>query len=149
MESLNLKSKIICSQIIEAMKGEQYLKVEIKYFLPLTVELLDTEIWTPFGIGNSYSFCHYYEQNGDLMQAPEMCFILVDNRDDQNLDWDQVFIFPFMYQYAATCAYELSIITDGNKVTRINRRLQVKHALLAEQWMHEIKSIGFLKKLWD
>lgn len=127
------------------MKGEQHLKIKNRPYLPLTVELLNEGIATVYGAGNIYSLCHYYEQNGDLMQSPEMCFILVDNRSDKSQDWEEVVILPYMLQVAALSIYELSISIVGQKVTIINKELQLKHTLLADQWLHEIDILNFLK----
>ncbi len=149
MESINLKSKKIFCKIIDAMKGERHLKIKNGEYLPLTIELLDQGISTLFGTGNIYSLCQYYEQNGDLMQSPEMCFIAVDNRPDKSQDWEQVVILPFMFRVAALCIYEISISIEGEKMARVNKELQLKHALLADQWLYEIQTLGFLKNLQD
>lgn len=40
-----------------------YRKIEVKGFMPLVIEKIGE---------NEYSLAHYYEQNGDLIQDPEM-----------------------------------------------------------------------------
>lgn len=127
------------------MNGKQHLKIENGIYLPLTIELIGEGISTPFGEAKLYSFCHYYEQNGDLVQDPEMCFITVDNREDKSIDWEQVVIHPYMYQHGGLSRYEISIVIEGRKIVGFNKDLQRKHASFANQWFDQIRLLGFLK----
>lgn len=144
MESINLKSKKIFCNILDEMKGRQHFTIENGDNLPLTVELLDEGIITEYGKGNTYTFCQYYSRNGDLMQSPEICFIYIDNRSDKSKDWDQVLIIPYMYQYAEICMYELSIVIVNYRIQLIHGELQKKHTRLANIWLSELETLGFL-----
>lgn len=57
--------------IADLFKGpRQSLRVEVEGYMPLTVERIGTGPSGRF----AFSFCHYGEQNGDLMRDPEVCF---------------------------------------------------------------------------
>lgn len=145
MKSLSKTAKHVFCKIIAEMKDSEHLKLEAKRFLPLTVELLGSGIDTVLGKASNYSFCNYYELNGDLMQAPEMCFLVIDERSEDDLkNWDKVHILPYMFQYADICLTECSIHISANKVVKVNDKMQYRHTLLAEQWISEIKTIGYL-----
>jgi len=145
MKSLDKVSKNIFCKLIEAMNGEQYLNIECNNYLPLTIELLDNTINTEYGIGCTYSFCNYYEKNGDLMQSPEMCFLFIDNRTEAIHDLGKAIVLPYMFQYADLELYEQSIHFEHGKIVGIDETMQSRHSLLAMQWLSEIKSIGYLK----
>ncbi len=144
MESLNKKAKEIFCSIINTLKGKQHLKLHAKNSFPLIVEQIGNNIETEFGKGCLYSFCQYYNQNGDLMQDPEMCFIMVDNRTDKSEALEQVYVFPYMYQLARLCLYECSIVIQ-DKIIEVNTAMQTKHKQLAHLWLQEIQSLGFIK----
>ncbi|OJV50981.1 MAG: hypothetical protein BGO31_10970 [Bacteroidetes bacterium 43-16] len=146
MESLNQNAKEIFCKIIDAMNGKQNLKLHAKNCFPLIIEQIGYNIDTEFGKGCLYSFCQYFVQNGDLMQDPEMCFLVVDNRTDKSAAIDDVYVFPYMYQLARLCFYECSI-DMCDKIVEVKTAMQIKHKLLAQVWLDELKSLGFLKLL--
>ncbi len=92
-------------------------------FMPLSVELIAKN-----SIGLTYSLAHYYIQNGDLMQDPEMLFIKHENGKT----------FPAMFQQAAPPIYEESIF--WNKKWKVNPCLQAEHTAFAHTWLKNIKN---------
>ena len=80
METLNKFSTKIFCDLLERMQGKQHLKIMNEPFMPLTIEKIGEGIITPWGEGEQYSLCHYYEQNGDLMRDPEMCFVIAKHQ---------------------------------------------------------------------
>lgn len=76
---------------------------------------------------DSYSFAHYYEQNGDAMRDPEMCFL--HNKENGE-------VIPYMFLMDGILStYEESI--NIHEKTYIPR-LQKSHAVFANSWMANI-----------
>lgn len=149
MKKLNKNATAIFCQLIEAMGRKPHMKIFNEPFMPLTVEKVGEQISTPWGIGSLYSLCHYYEQNGDLMQDPEIGFVVVDNRDAGDASTDLVGIYPYMYQKADLCIYQESILIESDKLTRYSKKWQADHAAFANQWLDNIRAQEFLKQLLD
>lgn len=144
MKTLDKNATQIFCRIIEAMNGNRHLKIINEPFMPLTIERIGEQIITPVGAGLPFSLCHYYEQNGDLMQDPEMCFVVVDHRQqDQALQ--QASIYPYMFRQANLGIYEESIIIENDRLSKRYEKMQAEHALFANQWLKNIKGQGFLK----
>lgn len=112
--------------------------------MPLTIERIGRKIITPFGEGNLYSLCHYFELNRDLIQDPEMCFVMIDNRAQDRDSISLVTVLPYMYQDASMGVYQESISIEYNRLYQFDRRMQRDHTHFANQWLENIKSQGFL-----
>ncbi len=125
------------------MNGAQHLKIQNESFMPLTIERVGEDIDTLWGNGSLYSLCHYYVQNGDLMQDPEMCFIVVDKRQDATA-WEQAEIRPYLFQQANLGIYQESILFKGNRPDKYDRKMQADHTVFANQWLSNIEQQGFL-----
>lgn len=124
MRKLDNKAAKIFRLIVEDMEGTRrnYKKLKnSKAFMPLTVERVGS-----YDVGNVYSFCHYFEQNGDLCQDPEMCFIV-----------NPLGVFPCMFQQAAPPVYQESIFLEGAE-WKCRRKLQSDHTNFANQWLRNI-----------
>jgi hypothetical protein len=143
METLNQNSNRIFCALIDKMQDKQHLKIVNEPFMPLTIERIGEAYG---GEAKLYSLCHYYEQNGDLMQDPEMCFIVADNREKETVMWDQVRITPYLYQQANLGIYQASIIFENNELATIYHDLQAEHTQFANQWLTNIEQQGFLKR---
>ncbi|HRB71477.1 MAG TPA: hypothetical protein PK776_06475 [Flavobacterium sp.] len=146
METLNTKSRTIFCALIERMGNLDYLRITNEPMMPLVIEYLNLTIATQFGKGKLYSLCHYFKQNGDLMQDPEMCFIVVDNRTDANSDIDLVSIIPYMFQQASGGIYQESIRFENFKIAEINDKMQLSHTIFADFWLLNIQQSGYLDK---
>ncbi|MDB5158784.1 MAG: uncharacterized protein JWR50_3491 [Mucilaginibacter sp.] len=136
METLNQFSTKIFCELIGKMQGKDHLKITNEPFMPLTIEKIGEGITTPWGEGEQYSLCHYYEQNGDLMQDPEMCFIITSQQN---------YIVPYLYTQAALGIYEESILIKNSQMLTYKRTLQLHHVVFANTWLRNIQAQGFLK----
>eukprot|EP01133_Synstelium_polycarpum_P017044 gene17044-20305_t len=103
--------------------------------MSLTLEMVGQYIETPWGLANLYSLCHYYKQNGDLMQDPEMCFFSIDSRGDFKADYSKIVIAPYMYQNASI-GYQESVRMENQKLTTFNKKRQKEHTIFANTWLH-------------
>lgn len=144
MKKLNEQATRIFCRILKRMGGQDYLKLKAEGYMPLTAEKIAVDIDTPWGKGYVISLCHYYEQNGDLMRDPEMCFIVADNRK-QGHDYECIAIYPQMYRQDNMGVYEESIHINDGKVTGSIIIWQAAHALFANSWLRNIRRQGFLK----
>jgi hypothetical protein len=81
-------------------------------------------------LGPLYSVAHYYEQNGDLMRDPEMCFI--KGKDGE--------YYPYYYRLDGLGIERECISWDeeGN-VLGIQKNEQGNQAVFAGTWMRNIK----------
>lgn len=146
MKTLNTKAKTIFCELIDKMESLDHLRITNAPMMPLVIEYLSVNISTPIGIGKQYSLCHYYQQNGDLMQDPEMCFIVVDNRSEANRDIDLVSIIPYMFQQASGGIYQESIRFENSKIAEVNDKMQQDHKIFADFWLQNILQSGYLDK---
>ena len=143
MKSLNLKSTEIFVSLIEQLKGNDHIKIENDPYMPLTIERIGDNISIPTGAGTLYSLCHYYKENGDLMQDPEMCFIAVDQRDKPEA-WTEYYVFPYIFRLANVGFYQESILFVNGKADKINKAMQADHTAFANQWLVNLQDQGFL-----
>ncbi len=146
MDFLDNNATDIFCQLISKMDGQQHLKITNDPFMPLTIELIGTEIETPWGKGNQFSLCPYYIQYGDLMQDPEMGFIVIDQRSPVDKDVTKVFIFPYMFQQANLGIYQESMLVTGNMTDQYDRMMLDDHIEFANIWLQNILQQGFLNQ---
>jgi len=144
MKKMNLHATRIFSELLKKLNSKQHKKMEAEGFMPLTIEKLEENLLTPWGVGITYGLCHYYEQNGDLMRDPEMVFIVVDNRGEEK-DFENLHVYPKMYQQDNLGIYEESITIEFGKITSYIKAWQAAHVHFARQWLSNIKEQGFLK----
>lgn len=142
MKALNQNSNRIFCALLDRMDGGQHLKIINEPFMPLTIERMDVIYWEN---GILISLCHYYEQNGDLMQDPEMCFVVVDQREQEQTAFEKVMIVPYLYQQANLGIYEESMTFKDNVVNHRDSNMQMQHVIFANQWLKNIEAQGFLK----
>lgn len=147
MEFLDKSATIIFIKLLDGLKGGEYRKIENEPFMRLTIEQVGQGIQTPWGRANLYSLCHYYEQEGDLMQDPEMCFIVTDERAGFAADYDKVKIAPYIFRQANMGIYAQSVFIENYTVTKFKREQQKEQADFANGWLVNIQSQGFLKYL--
>ena len=142
METLNKFSTKIYCELIDKMQGKQHLKIINEPFMPLTIERIGHIYWEN---GELVSLCHYYQQNGDLMQDPEMCFVMVDQREKDKTAYDKVMIVPYLYQQANLGIYQESMLFKNNVVVHCDTDLQAEQTNFANQWLQNIVQQGFLR----
>ncbi|UOE51315.1 hypothetical protein MTO98_09515 [Mucilaginibacter sp. SMC90] len=147
MEFLNKSATIIFIKLIDSLKDGEHRKIENKPFMPLTIEHIGKGINTPWGTANLYSLCHYYEQNGDLMQDPEVCFIVTDERNGFTADYEKVKVAPYLFRQANLGFYEECVRMLNGSLTTFHRKKQLDHTEFANDWLINIQSQGFLKHI--
>jgi hypothetical protein len=112
--------------------------------MPLTIEKIG-EVYN--GEAKLYSLCHYYVQFGDLMQDPEVCFIVVDVRGDETEAFEKVQITPYSFRQANMGIDDESITFNENGIVKnCDDDMQHEHTEFAEQWLTNIWQQGFLKR---
>jgi len=128
MRTLSKPATTIFNKIIESIpEGKSHTKIDNcnKSFMPLSVEKINT-----YDMGTEYSLCHYFEQNGDLCQDPEMTFLRRENGS----------VCPMSFQMAIPPIYERSLFYDYNDGDwKINRKKQSEHTTFANKWLRNIK----------
>ena len=145
MKTLNQNSTAIFCCLMEMMNGNEHLNINNEPFMPLTIEKIGEDIITPMGVCCAYSLCHYYEQQGDLVQDPEMCFLIWFDRTEHTEELTKVTIAPFMFQHGNLGIYQESIEFSNQIMGKIHTEMQADHAEFADIWLDNIKLQGFLK----
>lgn len=142
MKPLNKFSTKIFCELLDKMPGKDHLKMVNEPFMPLSIERIGSIYWQD---GKLISLAHYYEQNGDLMADPEMCFIVVDQREKDKTDMEKVMIVPYLYKQDNMGIYEESLLFKNDVVAHCDANMQLQHVLFANQWLQNIIEQGFLK----
>ena len=125
-------------QIIAVMRVAKCdsIKLENEPFMPLCVEFIGNE--GPSGTGRPcVSFCHYGEQNGDLMRDPEVCFEIVTSKDGL----DYVFAYSFRNDYAGT---EQEVFENVGVGILLNQPLANDINAFALMWSENLIEQGFV-----
>lgn len=124
---------------ITSMMNEGYLKLDNSpgSFMPLSVELVDDDYRTSIGNGKLISLAHYYEQNGDLMQDPEIVFFVLDKRTDQQKDIELLKVYPATYVMAGLGIYDEMLINKDGK-TMVKAKNQRECASFCNMWFKNI-----------
>ncbi|HVW98679.1 MAG TPA: hypothetical protein VHA56_22115 [Mucilaginibacter sp.] len=143
MKTLNQHSTLIFCQLLDRLNGRQHLKIENEPFMPLTMEKTGEAYG---GEAVLYSLCHYYKQNGDLMQDPEMGFVVVDGRTADNQNPEHVQVTPCFFQQANMGIYQQSITFLNGMLQNCDDTLQHEHAAFADLWLSNIEAQGFLRR---
>jgi hypothetical protein len=126
MKHINKSAAKVMFKLIEGIsENNSYKKIDnsTTIFMPVVVERLGKNT-----MGDVYSVCHYYEQNGDLMRDPDMVFW---HGTDGNF-------YPVSFQQDNLGIYEQSVWLDGQKYM-IRQKQQSDHAVFANIWMKNIK----------
>jgi hypothetical protein len=59
MEFLNHEATNVFTKLVDALKDDQYLKIENSPFMSLSIEKIGIGISTSWGRATLYSFCHF------------------------------------------------------------------------------------------
>ena len=144
MKTINKTATEVFCRLLRKLAERQYIKLVSEGYMPLSMECILENIETPYGDAKLYSLCHYFEQNGDLMRDPEMCFLVVDNRTESN-QYELIGIYPQMYRLDSLGIDQESIRIENSKMVSFREAMQRDHAIFACLWMKNIKQQGFLK----
>lgn len=117
------------AKIIQIFGGHENLPVSIpnEGYMRLVIEQIGTG---PRGY-DAISVAHYFEQNGDLCQDPEMCFELVPQGA-------HVVYEPYSFQQAIPPIYQ-EVYETGAENARLKRQL----TRFAESWDRNLQAQGF------
>jgi hypothetical protein len=111
-----------------SMQDGLYLNIENPPYMRLVIEQI--------GIGPngrpSLSVAHYFEQNGDLCQDPEMCFEVERNGEEFSFS-------PYLFQQAIPPVYQ-EVASDST-----GRTLCKKLEVFAAQWDTNLGQQGFVE----
>jgi hypothetical protein len=144
MKKLNLHATKIFAALLEKLGAQESLKIRVQNYMPLTIELVQEGINTPYGKAKLYSLMHHYIQNGDLMRDPEMTFLVIDARQHP-ADYLLLAVYPQSYQLDSLGVYEESIQLRDFETIGYLFRYQAAHCSFASLWLNNIKAQGFLK----
>ena len=126
MKTLNKQSTQTMNKMVSMME-DGYIKIDNTggSFMPVSVEqIFENE---KFRI---YSVAHYYEQNGDLMADPEMCF-LMDKKSGSYL--------PSYFKQDNIGMEQESIIIENGVIKGYSPKMQADHVAFANMWLRNIK----------
>lgn len=94
-------------------------------FMAVSVERIEETDWGPI-----FSLAHYYEQNGDLMRDPEMCFLR---------GYDGLYYPTYFRQDGGLGLEQCSVIIENGKVKGFRPAMQGEQREFANLWMLNIK----------
>lgn len=137
---INKKAKEIFSAILALMGGGSYLKLDIDpdTYMEFVAEIYNPEFKCSIGAGYCISFAHYYEQNGDLMQDPEVMFFVMDQRTEDDRDINKLRVYPMCYQQANLSIYD-EFLKVENGVTLIAPKRQRSCCQFVNMWLQNVK----------
>jgi len=144
MKKLSLSATKIFCRLLQKLGSDDYLKIPSDCYMPLSIEVIGTQVETPYGYAKLYAISHTYLLNGDLMRDPEMVFIVCDKRQSAK-DISFISIYPQLYRQDNLGIYEESVTIRDNKATSYRALWQQDHCRFAAQWFHNIQQQGFLK----
>jgi len=90
-------------------------------FVPVSVECIGP---------NTFSVCHYVEQNGDLCADPEVVFFRDSSGD----------FFPIEFKQDLLGVYQQFATVHEGQITKYSPRAQRDCASFCHLWMHNIKA---------
>jgi hypothetical protein len=142
MTQINPQATQVFLQLIAKLDTAGRVKLESEQFLPLLLERMYRLRGDVRPV--LYSLYHYYEQNGNLMLEPEMCFLLWDLRKTPADGIERVIVRPQMYQQDNIGLYEESAYINDRIITGYNWKLIHDHCLIANMWLDIIRHQGYL-----
>jgi hypothetical protein len=144
MEKLNAQATEIFCTLLKKLGKQRIITLKATAMLDLTIRSYPRQIITPWGKGIFHTIAHEYLKNGDYMREPEMGFIVVDNRENEQ-DHLLIGIYPHQYYHDSVGVWQESVVIEDRKIKGIYEKLQSKHCAFANEWMEGIKAHGFLK----
>ena len=96
-------------------------------------------------LGGQFATESYGQFLRNIQKDPEMCFIVVNNMQEQAKAYEMVKIIPYLFQQDNAGLFEESVIFTDNKTTKYSPKMNADHAAFANLWLGNIKNQGFLK----
>lgn len=127
MKALNKAATATMNKMVSMMK-DGYVKIDNTGGSCMSVsveQIFENENYRIFSVA------HYYEQNGDLMADPEMCFI--------NLKAVGSFLPSYFKQDNIGIEQE-SIVIENGEIKGYRAKLQADHTSFANMWLRNIKN---------
>lgn len=131
MKTLNKQSTATFNKLVELAKANDgHVKIDNTngFFMPVCVEIIEESENLV-----KVSVAHYYEQNGDLMADPEMCFAV---RNDKL----GCMVIPYYSKQDGLGIERESVVFDGAEFKGIRLKMQADHTSFANMWMKNIKN---------
>lgn len=144
MKTLNDKARDIFCQLIEKMDNSAFLRIENAPLMPIAIENLNQSVSTVFGKGVTFSLTQYYKENGDIVRYPEMCFIIVDERQTIDDSTELVKIIPYSLENDLFNLKQESVTIINSATTYVDQKLQFEHKLFADYWLVNIQDTNYL-----
>jgi len=128
MKTLNSTSTATLNKMVSMME-EGYIKIDNtdSSFMPVSVEVVFEN--------DKYmiiSVAHYYDQNGDLMADPEMCFIQLKGMG--------LFMPSYFKQDGFLGREQESVLFEDGIIKGIRTQMQADHTSFANMWLRNIKN---------
>lgn len=127
MKVLNAIATATMNKMVSMME-DCYIKIDSTggSFMPVSVEqIFENETYRIFSVA------HYYEQNGDLMADPEMCFINIKAVGSY---------LPSYFKQDNIGMEQESIIIENDVIKGYRAKMQADHTSFANMWLRNIKS---------
>lgn len=125
MKSLDAQESAIFKVLIEGLKNPGDAKKIDNTdgtFMPVHVDYLDQSAY-----GCIYAVAHHYIQNGDVMQDPDMTF-LINNQG----------VFPLTFQQDNVALYQEAAGVENGQLILYDSKIQADLASFANDWMKNI-----------
>lgn len=128
-----LIEKMAKARDVDLSQPEAHFKVSSGGFMDLVVENIGP---------NQVSIAHYYEQNGDLCQDPEIVFLVGCDGEWYAVEWTTPAV---MLMGRAMGGYRRYVEIDAEKGSWISGDLrgQKELAIFANKWADNLKAQGF------
>jgi hypothetical protein len=127
MTTLNKQTTKIFHDLISYLNGSDYVKIDnSKSFMPLSIDLLQTNVDFAGRRANIFALAHNFEQNGDLVPDPDMTFAAVETGA----------VYPLTIQNQFSYK-EAIFVKNGDWV--INKRELKDQVNFANMWLKNIK----------
>ena len=132
MKTLSRRATLIFQKIVDGMEAvgdSRRLDNAEGVYMALCVEVIDRK-----HRGLVVSLAHYYEQHGDLMADPEVCFLLSEDRSS---------VWPLSYKQASL-GIDNEYVQFGEDGFAYDKAKQADLAGFCNTWMSNIEDQQFL-----
>lgn len=126
MKAINPISTATLEKMVSMME-DGYVKIDNSNgsFMPVSLEVIfENEKY------RIISMAHYFEQNGDLMADPEMCFIHLKGMNS---------FIPSYYKQDNLGIEQESVLFKDGIIKGVRTRMQTSHTVFANMWLRNIK----------
>jgi len=128
MKTLNATATATLNKMV-SMMCDGYVKIDNSKcsYMPVSVEAIENN--PKYMV---ISVAHYFEQNGDLMADPEMCFVYVKALGS--------YMPSYFKQDGILGVEQESVLFENGIIKGIRTKMQADHASFANMWLRNIKN---------